>query len=107
MPPVSSKATVLKTVLKWQTVLSITYLYNFSLWGAAWPQEGQKSPAQRNTTQGQKPTRRSLPGPITRLTESTLEEEHSNHFSSAIRFTASDMIFSTSKSGQAVEAGIR
>lgn len=39
-------------------------------------------------------TRRSLPSPIIRLTESTLEEKKGNHFSSAVRpFTASDPIF--------------
>lgn len=55
---------------------------------------GQESPAQRKTTQGQKRTHRSLPSPITGLTESTLEEKKGNHFSSAVRrFTASDPIF--------------
>lgn len=55
---------------------------------------GQESPAQSKTTQGQKRTHRSLPSPITGLTESTLEEKKGNHFSSAVRrFTASDPIF--------------
>lgn len=37
---------------------------------------------------------RSLPSPITTMTESTLEEKKGNHFSSAVRrFTASDPIF--------------
>lgn len=55
---------------------------------------GQGSPTQRKTTRGQKRAHRSLPSPITGLTESTLEEKKGNHFSSAVRrFTASDPIF--------------
>lgn len=68
---------------------------NSSLRGAAQlSRAGQESPAQRKTTQGQKRAGRSLPSPITGLTESTLEEKKGNHFSSAVRrFTASDPIF--------------
>lgn len=43
---------------------------------------------------GHKRTRKSLPSPITRLTESTLEEKKGNYFSSTVRrFAASDPIF--------------
>ena len=42
---------------------------------------------------GQKCTHRPLPSPITRLTESTLEEKKGKHFSSAVRFTACDLIY--------------
>lgn len=42
---------------------------------------------------GQKCTHRPLPSAITGLTESTLEEKKGNHFSSAVRFTTSDLIY--------------